>query len=199
MFEIDCAPRILELIGFYAREYADTMEGRSNEGNAVEMQGGARINHIFHDVFRKAIDSIDPFEYLTESDIQTAIKNASAMSTALFVPESAFEVLIRQQMARLLEPSLNCAYMVYEELRRVTTNVKCKEIDQYYKLKSKICDVMEGVLSTNLTPTCEMITNLFEIENAFINTSHPDFVGSADSLLNLFQAPDETLLPPHSD
>jgi hypothetical protein len=30
--------------------------------------------------------------------------------------------------------------------------------------------------------------NLFEIENAFINTNHPDFVGSADSLLNLFQA-----------
>jgi len=29
--------------------------------------------------------------------------------------------------------------------------------------------------------------NLMEIENALINTNHPDFVGSADSLLNLFQ------------
>ena len=29
--------------------------------------------------------------------------------------------------------------------------------------------------------------NLMEIENANINTNHPDFVGSADSLLNLFQ------------
>ncbi len=26
-----------------------------------------------------------------------------------------------------------------------------------------------------------------EIENALINTNHPDFVGSADSLLNLFK------------
>ena len=32
-----------------------------------------------------------------------------------------------------------------------------------------------------------MIMNLMEIENATINTNHPDFVGSADSLLNLFQ------------
>jgi len=32
-----------------------------------------------------------------------------------------------------------------------------------------------------------MIMNIFEIENATINTNHPDFVGSADSLLNLFQ------------
>ena len=46
---------------------------------------------------------------------------------------------------------------------------------------------MENVLDKCLTPTCEMIMNLMEIENALVNTNHPDFVGSADSLLNLFQ------------
>lgn len=45
---------------------------------------------------------------------------------------------------------------------------------------------MESVLDKCLTPTTEMIANLIEIENAHINTNHPDFVGSADSLLNLF-------------
>ena len=55
---------------------------------------------------------------------------------------------------------------------------------------------MENVLDKNLTPTCEMITNLFEIENAFINTNHPDFVGSADSLLNLFESPSEEAFQP---
>ena len=45
---------------------------------------------------------------------------------------------------------------------------------------------MEAVLDKCLTPTTEMIANLIEIENAHINTNHPDFVGSADSLLNLF-------------
>ena len=47
---------------------------------------------------------------------------------------------------------------------------------------------MEQVLDKCLTPTTEMIANLIEIENAHINTNHPDFVGSADSLLNLFAA-----------
>lgn len=61
------------------------------------------------------------------------------------------------------------------------------ELAQFYKLNSKICDVMENVLDKCLTPTCEMIMNLMEIENALINANHPDFVGSADSLLNLFQ------------
>jgi dynamin 1-like protein len=46
---------------------------------------------------------------------------------------------------------------------------------------------MESVLDKCLTPTQEMIVNLMEIENANINTNHPDFVGAADCLLNLFQ------------
>ena len=61
------------------------------------------------------------------------------------------------------------------------------ELSHFYKLQSRICDVMENVLDKCLTPTTDMIMNLLEIENATINTNHPDFVGSADSLLNLFQ------------
>lgn len=52
---------------------------------------------------------------------------------------------------------------------------------------------MENVLDKCLTPTCEMIMNIMEIENALINTNHPDFVGSADSLLNLFKEENESL------
>lgn len=109
------------------------------------------------------------------------------MQTSLFVPEGAFEVLVRQQIARLLEPSLDCAYQVYEELRRVVIETNLPELAQFYKLQSKIFDVMDNVLDKCLTPTCEMIMNILEIENALINTNHPDFVGSADSLLNLFK------------
>ena len=51
-------------------------------------------------------------------------------------------------------------------------------------------DVMESVLNDCLTPCNEMILNLVEIETSLINTNHPDFIGSADSLLNLFQEPE---------
>jgi dynamin 1-like protein len=50
---------------------------------------------------------------------------------------------------------------------------------------------MESVLDKCLTPTTEMIANLIEIENAHINTNHPDFIGSADSILNLFSTDQE--------
>ena len=119
----DKGPMILALINTFLNTYGDKIEGRFVREIAVECQGGSRINYIFHEIFNKVINSIDPFEYLTEQDIQTAIKNASALSPSLFVPEGAFEVLIRQQIARLLEPSLDCAYEVYEELRKIVINI----------------------------------------------------------------------------
>ena len=112
------------------------------------------------------------------------------MSPSLFVPEGAFEVLVRQQIARLLEPSLDCAALVYEELRRLILEIQLPELSRYYKLQSKMHDVMEAVLNDCLTPCNDMILNLVEIETSLINTNHPDFIGSADSLLNLFQEPD---------
>ena len=86
---------ILSLINTFLNAYGDRIDGRFVKDIAVSCEGGARINYIFHEIFNKVINNIDPFEYLTEQDIQTAIKNASALSPSLFVPEGAFEVLIR--------------------------------------------------------------------------------------------------------
>jgi hypothetical protein len=35
----------------------------------LECHGGSRINYIFHSIFYDVIETIDPFEYLTEEDI----------------------------------------------------------------------------------------------------------------------------------
>lgn len=180
-------PIILHLITRFIEEYNKKLDGNFVREITTECLGGARINFIFHKIFKNAITKIDPFENLTEQDIQTAIKNASAMSPSLFVPEAAFEVLTRQQIARLLEPSIQCAQLVYEELKRIVLQIHLPELQRYYKLQSRMHDVMESVLDSCLNPTNEMILDLIEIETSLINTNHPDFIGSADSLLNLFQ------------
>lgn len=154
----DIAPKILNLINLYKSSFCDIIEGRFVKDIAVTCQGGSRINYIFHEIFNKVINGIDPFEYLTDRDIQCAIKNSSALSPNLFLSEGAFEVLIRQQIARLLEPSLDCAHEVYEELRNIVVSIQVPELQRYYRLQSKICDVMEEVLDQCLSPTTHMIT-----------------------------------------
>ena len=62
-------PIILNLISRFIEEYGKKLEGRFVADVATECLGGARINFIFHKVFKNIINAIDPFEYLTEQDI----------------------------------------------------------------------------------------------------------------------------------
>ena len=93
---------------------------------------------------------------------------------------------MKSQVVRLLQPSLDCAEEVYHELRKIVVSIQIPELQKYYRLQSKICDVMEEVLDQCLHPTTEMIISLIEIHNAHININHPDFIGGSDSLMNLF-------------
>lgn len=71
------------------------IDGKYLKLNNDELMGGSRINYIFNEIFRKSINSIDPFEILSDEDIRTAIKNANGLRPSLFVPEGAFENLVR--------------------------------------------------------------------------------------------------------
>ncbi|KAK4491037.1 hypothetical protein RD792_001758 [Penstemon davidsonii] len=73
--------------------------------------------HTYGDVMESK--DVDPCEDITDDDIRIAILNATGLQNALFVPEVPFENLVRRQIARLLEPSLQCLHYVHEELLRV--------------------------------------------------------------------------------
>lgn len=67
--DVDSGPLVLHLINLFINAYADKLEGRFVKEAAIDLSGGSRINYIFHDLFRKVIAQIDPFEYLTEQEI----------------------------------------------------------------------------------------------------------------------------------
>lgn len=81
--------------------------------------GGARIYFIFNNVFGSALDAIEPCANLTNNDIRTAIRNSTGPRPSLFVPELAFDLLVRPQIKLLETPSLRCVELVYEELMKI--------------------------------------------------------------------------------
>jgi len=114
--------------------------------------------------------------------------------TALFVPEMSFELLTKRQISRLHEPSLQCVDAVFEELQRIVSQLESKELLRYNVLREKVIEVMSELLQECRTPTRTMISNLINIELAFINTAHPDFVGANGVFTNIVeQATDEKL------
>ncbi|KAL0365228.1 UNVERIFIED_CONTAM: Dynamin-related protein 3A [Sesamum angustifolium] len=107
---------LLNILSKYSEAFSSMIEGKNEEMSTSELSGGARIHYIFQNIFVKSLEDVDPCEDLTDDDIRTAIQNATGPKSALFVPEVPFEVLVRRQIARLLDPSLQCARFIYDEL-----------------------------------------------------------------------------------
>lgn len=113
---------ILQLMTQFVRDFVASIDGTSLEISTKELCGGARIYYIFNDVFGHALESINPTHNLTVQDIRTAIRNSTGPRPSLFVPEVAFDLLVKPQIKLLEPPSLRCVELVYEELMKICHN-----------------------------------------------------------------------------
>jgi len=86
----------------------------------------------------------------------------------------------------LESPSLQCVQLVYEELRRIVAEIELPEFNRFQNLRKKIVEIMYTLLIKSLTPCNQMVKNLIVIEDAYINTYHPDFMGGANAIFNVF-------------
>lgn len=110
---------ILKLMTEFSRDFVSSIDGTSLEISTKELCGGARVYYIFNEVFGHALQSIDPTENLSLSDIRTAIRNSTGPRPSLFVPEVAFDLLVKPQIKLLEAPGLRCVELVYEELMKI--------------------------------------------------------------------------------
>lgn len=106
----------------FARDFVSSIEGTNVDISTKELSGGARIYYIFNDVFGNALASIDATHNLDNQDIRTAIRNSTGPRPSLFVPEIAFDLLVKPQIKLLEAPSLRCVELVYEELVKICHN-----------------------------------------------------------------------------
>eukprot|EP01126_Amoeba_proteus_P038925 TRINITY_DN4080_c0_g1_i6.p1 TRINITY_DN4080_c0_g1~~TRINITY_DN4080_c0_g1_i6.p1 ORF type:complete len:344 (-),score=79.29 TRINITY_DN4080_c0_g1_i6:292-1323(-) len=121
---------------------------------------------------------MSPLEGLSDADLYTAIRNATGPRNTLFIPEMSFELLVKRQISRLNEPSLQCVDAVFEELQRIVSQLESKELLRYNLLREALQNVVKDLLQECREPTRKMITNLINMELSYINTAHPDFVGA---------------------
>ncbi|KAK4405137.1 Dynamin-related protein 3A [Sesamum angolense] len=149
---------LLNILSKYSEAFSSMIEGKNEEMSTSELSGGARIHYIFQNIFVKSLEEVDPCEDLTDDDIRTAIQNATGPKSALFVPEVPFEVLVRRQIARLLDPSLQCARFIYDELIKMSHRCMVNELQRFPVLRKRMDEI------------------------DYINTSHPNFIGGSKAV-----------------
>ncbi|CAL5358266.1 unnamed protein product [Camellia sinensis] len=173
---------LLNILSKYSEAFSSMIEGKNEEMSTSELSGGARIHYIFQSIFVKSLEEVDPCEDLTDDDIRTAIQNATGPKSALFVPEVPFEVLVRRQIVRLLDPSLQCARFIYDELIKMSHRCMVNELQRFPVLRKRMDEVIGNFLREGLEPSETMIGHIIEMEMDYINTSHPKFIGGSKAV-----------------
>lgn len=173
---------LLNILTKYSEAFSSEVDGKSQAMTTKELSGGARIHHVFQSIFVKSLEEVDPCEDLSDEDIRIAIHNATGPRNALFVPEVPFEVLVRRQIARLLDPSLQCLRFVYDELIKISRACETVEMQRFSELRRRLEDVTARFLRDDVKPAERMITNLIDMEMDYINSSHPNFIGGTKAV-----------------
>lgn len=175
---------LLQLLTKFSTDYNESIEGRNVDLTTNDLFGGARINHIFTKKYLPFLLKMDSCENLNESDIRTAIRNAKGPRTSLFIPEAAFEMLVKRQVKQLEEPAIRCVDQVFEELATVVEHCE-KGLTRFPNLKDRTKEFVITLLREYQQPLKTFIVNLIQIEMAYINTNHPDFFNGGQSAFML--------------
>lgn len=178
----------------FSRDFVSSIDGTSLEISTKELCGGARVYYIFNEVFGNALQSIDPAQNLSLTDIRTAIRNSTGPRPSLFVPEVAFDLLVKPQIKLLEPPSLRCVELVYEELMKICHSGTSPELQRFPGLNARLIEVVSELLRERLGPTSEYVSSLIQIQAAYINTNHPDFVAGSAAIARQ-GAPNPTPMP----
>lgn len=168
---------LLNIITEFCNEYRTVLDGNNQELTSVELSGGARISFVFHEVYSNGVKAVDPFDQVKDVDIRTILYNSSGSSPALFVGTTAFELIVKQQIRRLEDPSVKCINLVYDELIRILNQLLQKPLFRRYPmLKEKFSMVVVTFFKKAMAPTNKLVVDLVAMESCYINTGHPDFL-----------------------
>lgn len=177
---------LLHLLSGYTRNFADALEGHlvysQQEAPPDRLVGGARLHYIFHRVFARSVLDFDALAGLPDLEIRAAMRNAAGSKPQLFVPEVAFDDLVKRQIRKLEEPSLECVRLVYEELRQLAAQSEVAEMQRFNGFREKVLEVAHRVIRDCLPPTNQMVANIIKIELAHIAVDHPDFIGGSRAM-----------------
>ena len=172
----------------FASSFIASIDGTSSDISTKELCGGARVYYIFNSVFGSSLESIDPTQNLSVLDIRTAIRNSTGPRPSLFVPELAFDLLVKPQIRLLESPAHRCVELVYEELIKICHTCGSTELSRFPRLQAKLIEVVSDLLRERLGPASTYVESLIAIQRAYVNTNHPNFLGAAAAMSSVIQS-----------
>ncbi|KAL7396568.1 hypothetical protein ABVT39_008010 [Epinephelus coioides] len=167
---------MLQSVQRLAVDFEKLIEGSGDKVDTVNLSGGARINRIFHERFPYELVKIESDESKLRREINYAIRNIHGVRTGLFTPDMAFEAIVKKQMSRLKGPCIQFVEMVSQEL--INTVSQCiSELSSFPKLQNETERIVTTEIREQESKCRDQVLLLIDIQLAYINTKHEDFIG----------------------
>ncbi|EKX42826.1 hypothetical protein GUITHDRAFT_111196 [Guillardia theta CCMP2712] len=179
----ECRSTVMKAIQEFCEKFREAMNGESRRNTYKGLFGPARIREIFRNEFPQEVASLDA-SYLSDKEIQMARRNAVGLHADLFVPNSAFETLIKRLIDMLHDPTSTCVQKVSDEIDTLfhQTISDCKFLSRFAELKQTISLECRSLLNVKTTAAAEFARNLVEMEKSYVNTEHPNFINYRDTV-----------------
>ncbi|GAA6229380.1 dynamin-3 isoform X2 [Lates japonicus] len=167
---------LLQLVQRLAVDFEKLIEGSGDKVDTVNLSGGARINRIFHEYFPYELVKIESDERKMRREINYAIRNIHGVRTGLFTPDMAFEAIVKKEISRLKGPCIKFIDMVSQEL--INTVYQCiNKLSSFPKLRDETERIVTTEIREQESKCRDQVLLLIDIQLAYINTKHEDFIG----------------------
>ncbi|XP_007550644.1 dynamin 3a isoform X1 [Poecilia formosa] len=171
---------LLQLVQRLAVDFEKLIEGSGDKVDTVTLSGGARINQIFHERFPNELVKIESDERKLRQEINYAIRNIHGVRTGLFTPDMAFEAIVKKQITSLKGPCIKFIDMVSQEL--ITTVYQCiSKLSAFPQLREETERIIITEIREQENKCRDQVLLLIDIQLAYINTKHEDFIGFTNS------------------
>jgi dynamin GTPase len=150
------------------------------ESDLKTLTGGARIASIFRDRFPAELVNSELQSEDMRTQLIVVIKNIRSTRAGLFVPDEAFECMVRMQIAKFEEPIIKCVDMVVSELMLIIHEVTSK-MKRYPLLQHTIEELLSQYLKEREAVTKQECSLYINTQLSYINTIHEDFIGFASA------------------
>ncbi|XP_041861465.1 dynamin 3a [Melanotaenia boesemani] len=167
---------LLQLVQHLAADFEKLIEGSGDKVDTVNLSGGARINKIFHERFPYELVKIESDVRKLRQEINYAIRNIHGVRTGLFTPDMAFETIVKKKISNLKGPCIQFIDMVSQEL--INTVYQCiSKLSSFPKLRDETERIVVTEIQEQESKCRDQVLLLIDIQLAYINTKHEDFVG----------------------
>ena len=77
---------VLSVITEFTSEFRNAIDGITTDLSLNELNGGARISFVFHELYSNGVKSIDPFDQVKDGDIRLLLYNTSVRLNSSCLP-----------------------------------------------------------------------------------------------------------------